>query len=339
MRILLIGGTGFIGPAVARRLQRAGAEVTLFHRRPREQAFAAMNHIFGDCNDLQASASAFRRLAPDVVVDLILSSGRQARQLMEAFRGVAGRVIALSSMDVYRAVGVTSGTEPGPLQALPLTEDSPLRTAPLYSPETLEKFKGVGGWLDDEYDKIPVEQAVMSAPELPGTVLRLPFVYGPGDSQRRLFPIVKRIFDGRRVILLEEQFAQWRGPRGFVENVAAAIVAAATSERAAGRIYNVAEQPAFTELQWARKVAEAAGWTGEIRVVAAEAAPAHLKKPGNWQQHWVPDSTRLRQELGYSEPVSLEDALRETIEWEKKNPPAQIDAAKLNYAAEDECVG
>jgi len=29
------------------------------------------------------------------------------------------------------------------------------------------------GWMDDEYDKIPVERAILSDPELPGTVLRL----------------------------------------------------------------------------------------------------------------------------------------------------------------------
>ncbi len=32
MRILLLGGTGFIGPFVARRLSAEGHEVTLFHR-------------------------------------------------------------------------------------------------------------------------------------------------------------------------------------------------------------------------------------------------------------------------------------------------------------------
>ncbi|MBZ5521484.1 MAG: NAD-dependent epimerase/dehydratase family protein [Acidobacteriia bacterium] len=339
MRILLIGGTGFIGPAVVRRLQATGAEITLFHRGPRERLFPELNHIPGDRRELKSHAAAFRRLAPDVVIDFILSSGRQARELMETFKGVAGRVVALSSIDVYRAAGVATGTEPGPLQPLPLTEDSPLRTTlQTYPPAVLEKLKGVFGWLDSEYDKIPVEQAILSEPELPGTVLRLPFVYGPGDPLHRLFPVVKRIDDGRKVILLEEQFAQWRGPRGFVENVGAAIAAAATSGRAAGRIFNVAEQPAFTELQWTRKVAEAAGWTGEIRVVQAEIAPAHLKRPGNWQQHWVADSTRLRQELGFHEPVALEDWLKVAVEWERKNPPAEVDAAQFNYAAEDDCL-
>src|SRR6185437_7963632 len=118
-------------------------------------------------------------------------------------------------------------------------------------------------WLDDTYDKIPVEQAVMSRQDLPGTVLRLPFVYGPGDRLHRLFPVLKRVDDGRKTILLSEEMAAWRGPRGYVENVAASIAAASTDERAAGRIYNVAEQPCYSEYEWTQLVARTAGFEGE----------------------------------------------------------------------------
>ena len=97
-------------------------------------------------------------------------------------------------------------------------------------------------WLDDSYDKIPVEQAVISERHLPGSILRLPFVYGPGDRLHRSFPILKRIDDGRwRYCGWEEELAAFRGPRGYVENVAEAIAVAATDDRAAGPFYNVAE--------------------------------------------------------------------------------------------------
>jgi nucleoside-diphosphate-sugar epimerase len=35
----------------------------------------------------------------------------------------------------------------------------------------------------EDYEKILVEREVMGHPRLPGTILRLPTVYGPGDSQ------------------------------------------------------------------------------------------------------------------------------------------------------------
>jgi nucleoside-diphosphate-sugar epimerase len=89
-------------------------------------------------------------------------------------------------------------------------------------------------------------------------------IYGPGDHLCRFHPVLKRIGDGRRVILVEEGWAAWRSPRGYVENVAAALALAATSARAVGRVYNVAEAPAFTELEWAGKIAAATGWDGQF---------------------------------------------------------------------------
>ena len=56
--------------------------------------------------------------------------------------------------------------------------------------------------------------------------------------------------------------------------------------------------------------------------------------PGNARQHWVASSKRIREELGYREPVALDDAVKRTIEWERKNSPP-IDSARFDYAAED----
>jgi nucleoside-diphosphate-sugar epimerase len=339
MRILLIGGNGFIGPPVISRLQTLGHQVTLFHRGMPGDFHPEVTYIQGDRQQLSNYIDAFRELAPDVVVDFILSSGRQARELMATFKGVARRVVGLSSMDVYRACGIFHGLETGPLQTVPLTEDSDLRTKlQTYPPQMIQKLRGSFEWLDTEYDKIPVEQAILADEALPGTILRLPFVYGPGDRLHRLFHVVKRIDDGRKVILMDEAAAQWRAPWGYVENVGAAIVAAITSEHAAGRIYNVAEPYELSELEWTRKVVDVAGWRGEIKVVPSAIAPAHLKRNGNLQQHWLPDTTRIRRELGYHEPVDLDQALKATIAWERTNPPQTIDSSLFDYAAEDACL-
>ncbi len=63
--------------------------------------------------------------------------------------------------------------------------------------------------------------------------------------------------------------------------------------------------------------------------------PKHLLTPGNYAQHWTASSQKIRAELGYSEPVGLEESLRRTIEWERAHPPAQVDPAQFDYAAED----
>jgi nucleoside-diphosphate-sugar epimerase len=295
-----------------------------------------VRQILGDRKALAKSVPEFRRFAPDVVVDFILSSEGQAIELMNATRGIAGRIVALSSGDVYRAAGILHGLEPGPLQPVPLTEESELRTHRRpYPPEALAMLRNVFAWLDDDYDKIPVEQVVMGDSEIRGTVLRLPMIYGPGDPLHRLHPILKRMDDGRPAILMQEELAQWRGLRGYVENVAAAIALAVVSPPAAGRIYNVAALEAFSELEWAQNVGRVAGWKGTVLALPKQQTPAHLLIPYNAAQHWTASSARIREELGYREPISLDAGLERTTAWERANPPAAIDPKQFDYAAED----
>jgi nucleoside-diphosphate-sugar epimerase len=337
VRILLIGGNGFIGRFVIATLQQQGHVLALFHRGT-AAAPRGVNEIRGDRNQLSASAEEMKRFAPDVVIDLVISSGGQAEELMNIFRGTTRRVVMLSSIDVYRAVGVSHGTESGPLQEVPLTEESELRRKlHPYPREGMEVLRKTFAWVTDDYDKIPAERIVMNDPGLPGTVLRLPMIYGPGDRLHRFYAVVKRIADGRRHIIFAETLGAWHSPRGYVENVAAAIALAAIDDRAEGRIYNVCEEPSFSELDWARKIASAMRWEGEFVTLPVERTPQHLLRPGNAAQHWTASSARIRHELGYEEPVALSEAIQRTIRWELANPP-DVALAQFDYAAEDAAV-
>jgi len=338
MKLLLIGGTGFIGHFVVPQLLQAGHNVTLFHRGTRGVP-QSTPQIVGDRNRLADYRQQFTQEKFDVIVDFVLGSGAQATQLMETFRGIAGRIVALSSMDVYRAWGVFNGVEPGGLQELPLTEDSELRSSRnVYPPEVLSRLRTmIYPWVDDEYDKIPVEQAALGDPEMPGTVLRLPMIYGPGDPVHRFHPVLKRIDDGRKQIIFADDVAPLRTPRGYVENVAAAIAVAATSPQACGRIYNVCESESFGELAWAQKIAAATQGEGEFVVLPHNRTPKHLLWPGNTAQHVVASSDRIRHELGYREPVSREEAIGRTIEWERAHPPAHP-LTPFDYPAEDKAA-
>lgn len=331
MRLLLIGGSGFIGKYVVSDLVSRGHEVGVLGRGQAPRGAAHM--IVGDRKRLGDSREAILGFAPEVVIDMIASSGTQARALVDAVRGVARRTVVLSSMDVYRAIGVLHGSEPGQLEPLPLTERSALRTtAQTYPPAQIAALQGLFGWVDDEYDKLPVEATVRA---LDATVLRLPMVYGPGDRLRRLYPVVKRIIDGRRALVFSESLAGWRGSRGYVEDVARAIALAATSDAATGRTYNIAELDAPSELEWARRVVARMQWDGELVVLPDAQTPAHLRQPGNAAQHWIADATRIRDELGYAEVVTRDEAVDRTIAWERETPPVGFVPHVFDYAAED----
>src|SRR5215831_5844367 len=104
MRVLVIGGTRFIGPRLVRRLAAAGHEVAVFHRGQTTAALPpSARSLLGDRRRLADHAGEFRRFGPDVVVDMIPFTEQDALSVVAAFRGVAGRLVAISSGDVYRA--------------------------------------------------------------------------------------------------------------------------------------------------------------------------------------------------------------------------------------------
>ncbi len=330
MRILVIGGTKFIGLAAVKRLCGMGHEVTVFHRGDTESAeLPDVRHLHGDRRRLADFADDFKRLAPDVVLDTVAYTERDARTVMVTLAGVARRIVVLSSMDVYRAYGRVKGSEPGPPDAVPLAEDAPLRV-PLY-PDAADVPEA------RDYDNILVERAVMDDPALPATILRLPAVYGPHDYQHRLFYYLRRMDNHRPAILLDEGMARWRWTRGYVENVASAIAHAVVDERAAGRVYNVGEPDALPEATWVRAIGRAASWTGEVVVLTRDQLPLALRWWGNADtgQDWIIDTARIRAELDYAESVPRDEALRRAVTWERANLPQDIPPERFDYVAED----
>lgn len=331
MRILMIGGTRFIGPYVGQRLRDEGHDITLFHRGETKTNLSAVSEILGDRRALRDFSEQLKALAPDVVLDMFPYTEEDARLLMSVFKGLTRRVVVISSADVYRAYGRLLRMESGPPGPVPLDEGAPLR-------EVFYPHRSQAEGPEDykyQYEKILVERVVMNDPDLPGTVLRLPAVYGPGDPQHRLFGYLRRMDDKRPHIVLDEAQARWRWTRGYVENVAEAITLAVTNERAMNRIYNVGQADAVIEADWIRSIGKTAEWEGDVVPIPMELLPDHLKTGSNYEHHLVTDTGRIRKELCYNERISFDEGVLRTIEWERANPPADINPIDAEYAAED----
>jgi len=289
MRALVVGGTGSIGSWITAQLLARGDRVVVLHRGRRAAADLPADAI-SVISDTPLSAlapyeAALRHGEPDVVIHVLAMIEADARTAVAALTGRAGRLVALSSGDVYRAYGRFTGHEPGPIEPTPLNADtSPLRERlyPYRTPAT-----NPGDRLHD-YDKIPVEQAFREAAALPSVILRLPKVYGP---------------DGNADLATVYGFAahpRWKWTHGYVENVAAAAVLAAHHPAAPGRTYNVGE--AITPTVGERLAG--------LPHREATSAPT---EGFNLAQDIAYDTAPIRRELGYSEPVPYEQGLRRTL--------------------------
>ena len=337
-RVLVVGGTIFIGPSVVRQLAAAGNEVAVFHRGEHELDLPAVQHIHGDRDRIGEHRDAIRAFAPEVVVDMRAMTEAHARATADAARGIARRLVVVSSMDVYRAYGRLHGSEPGPALEPPFDEDSPLREKLyVYRDHAPAALAQRPPWMDD-YDKILVERVALQDRELAGSVVRFPMVHGERDGQRRFYSLWKRMDDHRRFILMSEKSAAFRSSRTHVDNAAHAVALVATDDRAAGRVYNVGESDALPWSDWAQLIAKELSWGGQLVIRPSDEMPAHLRdsRPDVWDHHLVADTSRIRRELGYREVVGREEGLRRALDWYAEVPPSDEKAAgNLDYAAED----
>ena len=293
MRFVVVGGTGAIGSWVVRRLCQRGHRVIVVHRgRTESQLPADVPHIHGDVSRLPETPD----LVCDTAIHMYALCLKDSVEFVGAFSQRAGRLLVVSSGDVYRAYGVLHRKETVAIDPSPIAEDAGLRSVLHLYPEV------------PEYDKIPVERTVMAAAD-GNCVLRLPAVYGPGDSHHRAGVWLKQM-SAAEPFQIGENYARWRWTHGYIEDVAEAIARAAVDHRSAGRIYNVGELVTPTMFERIERLGRAFGWRGQMVVVPEQESPL------DYRQHLVMDSSRIRKELGFVEVTPEEEALRRTIAWE-----------------------
>jgi nucleoside-diphosphate-sugar epimerase len=326
MKVLVIGGTLFIGLETVKNLLSKGHDVTLFHRGKHNEGIPDnVRRIIGDKKELEKYRDEFKELTPDVVLDMVPFSEKTSQKIADVMKGISRRIVAISSCDVYQAYGILIGKEPEdtPIDNSPLTEESPVRSL-LHPYEGL--YEGMA-----EYDKILAENVYLDDPAFEATILRLPIVYGINDYQHRLFPYIKRMKDNRPAIILNEDNANWVIGRAYVENVSEAVAMAIISDKAKGQIYNVAEPYNFTENEWVEQIGRHMGWDGRIVTVPEDVMPAG----SNFKQNMAIDSSKIREQLGFQEVVGLDEALDRSIEWESSNMPQNINPEMFDYESED----
>jgi nucleoside-diphosphate-sugar epimerase len=180
MRIVVIGGTHFVGRAAVEDAVARGHEVTVFHRGKEEpEGFPDVEHVHGD-RDGGLGALAGRSW--DVALDTSAYVPRQVREVVEVLGDAVGRYGYISTLSVY--------PDDAPRGA---TEDTPTHAPPW--PQTEDVTDGSYGPL-----KAACEEAALAG--FPGRTLivRPGYIVGPHDPTDRFTCWVRRAAAGGRML-------------------------------------------------------------------------------------------------------------------------------------------
>lgn len=316
-RVLVIGGTLFIGRALVEQLLARGDEVVVMHRGRGTPFGERVGELRGDRNDVEAVRAALGGERFDVVYDNVYDwqRGTTGQQVAAAASAAAEggrlrRYVFTSSVAAYPEGGPRDGYD----------EDAPLRRSD--DPNTYGAQKA-----DSEHALF----ALHRERGVPVTTLRPGFIYGPNNPFDREAFFWDRIRRGRPVLLPEEgeRTMQWV----HVHDVVRAAIAAAERDAAVGRAYNLANWPPITQADFVRLLASVAGRPVELVPVPRariEQAGGGLSAPPFYFGVYLDlppipvRADRVRPELGI-ELTPLEAGLRETYAWYERQQRPEPD--------------
>ncbi|HEY1750890.1 MAG TPA: NAD(P)H-binding protein [Caulobacteraceae bacterium] len=327
---LIIGGSGQIGQAAARRLLADGWRVRLAQRTGARLPpdLAAGAELVALDREVPGAVAQAVGGGVDALIDTVAYDAGHARQLLAVQAGV-GAFVVISSGSVCRdEAGRTldEARQTGfPHFPVPIGEDqSTVETGPAtYSTR-----------------KAALEQALLQGARAPVTIVRPFAIHGPGSTHPREWWFVKRLLDGRRRIPLA-----WRGESRFhtsaTVNIAEVIRAALATPGT--RILNAADPEAPSVAEIGAIIASLYGAAPEL--VLLDGAPAGGVGGTPWSTPLpiIADMTRA-EALGYRPAASFAQSIGGACRSAEALARAGVPfvpylSAMFDYAAEDAALG
>lgn len=307
MKVLVIGGTLFIGRLLVEDLVKAGHDVAVLHRKAKHEFGRRVENIVADRNDRQSLEEALSGRRFEAVYDNVYDweHGTTAAQVEATVHACGGnrlaRYIFMSSVAAYG-------------DGLNHKESDPL--APDYHANPYIRHKASTERLLFRMHSQKGLQAVTFRP---------PFIYGAGNPFYREQFFWDRLRAGRPIIIPGDghrlmQFV-------YVNDLVDALIRALTEPRAVGEAFNIADPKPVTQVEFVERLAKAANLEATLvrvsRDVIQQAGGNAMEEPYYFGEYYdVPPITEnigkvtrvLKMKLTPSEA-----GLKETYRWYTRN--------------------
>jgi nucleoside-diphosphate-sugar epimerase len=306
MKVLVIGGTLFIGRLLVEELQKAGHDVAVLHRKPKHDLGRRVENLVGDRNDADSLSEALSGRRFDVVFDNVYDweRGTTAAQVEATVRACGNRLsryVFLSSVAAYG-------------DGLNHKESDPL--APDYHSEPYVRHKATT-------ERLLFRMHAQSG--FPVVTFRPPFVYGANNPFYREQFFWDRLRAGRPVIIPGDghrlmQFV-------YVTDLVQAMVRAMVEPKAVGEAFNIGDPKPVTQVELVEKLAKVANVEPSLvripRDLIAQGGGNAIEEPYYFGEYL--DVPPITENIGKVTRVlkmkltPFDAGLKETYRWYQRN--------------------
>jgi 2'-hydroxyisoflavone reductase len=306
MKVLVIGGTLFIGKLLVEELLKGGHDVAVLHRKPKHDLGKRVENIMADRNDADSLREALSGRRFEVVFDNVYDwdRGTTAAQVEATVRACGDRISRYVFMSSVAAYG----------DGLNHKESDPL--APGYHPEAYVSHKAAT-------ERLLFRMRAQKG--FPVVTFRPPFVYGPGNPFYREQFFWDRLRAGRPVIIPGDghrlmQFV-------YVNDLVHAMVRAMQEPRAVGEAFNIGDPKPLTQAEVVEKLAKVANVEATLvrmpRDVIVHAGGNAMHEPFYFGEYL--DLPPITENIGKvtrllkMKLTPFETGLKETYRWYTRN--------------------
>ncbi|MFN7994345.1 MAG: SDR family oxidoreductase [Bryobacteraceae bacterium] len=306
MKVLVIGGTLFIGKQLVKALCDAGHDVAVLHRNPKQGLPRRIENLIADRNDPEAVKRALEGRRFDVVYDNVYDweRGTTAAQVEATVRAAGDRLARYIFMSSVAAYG----------DGLNHYEGDAL--APDNHPEAYVRNKAM---TERMLFRLHQKQG------LPVVTFRPPFVYGPGNPFYREAFFWDRLRAGRPVIIPGDghrlmQFV-------YIKDLVSGLVRAMEVPSAVGEAFNIGDSRPLTQAEVVQALAAAANKSVSLvripRETILQQGGNSMAEPYYFAQYY--DLPPITEKMGKAtrmlgvRPTPFEAGLKETWRWYLRN--------------------